>query len=234
MEAAGDDAAIANRAREGARGGLSREEFTRELERARRALWVVAAAVLGGRADAEDVVQDAAVIALGQLDRFTPGTSFQAWMGQIVRNVARNRARKQGRAAMTMPEQEPMGATGGAEVRGAVGGGRAWAAGGGFTSGLSGGGDERVESGGRAKEGADGFDGRVARALEAVEETARVCLLLRTVAEMTYTQIAAITGVPETTAMSHVHRARRYLRERLAELDPGRGWRDAARGEGTA
>lgn len=42
-------------------------------------------------------MQEAAVIALGKLGEFTPGTSFTAWMGQIVRFVAMNAGRKSGR-----------------------------------------------------------------------------------------------------------------------------------------
>ena len=42
-------------------------------------------------------MQEAAVIALGKLSEFSPGTSFVAWMGQIVRYVAMNATRKEGR-----------------------------------------------------------------------------------------------------------------------------------------
>src|SRR4051812_25584625 len=57
-------------------------DFAAEYQRAYRVLWVVAAGVLGRATGAEDVVQEAALLALGKLDRFEPGTHFVAWMAQ--------------------------------------------------------------------------------------------------------------------------------------------------------
>jgi RNA polymerase sigma-70 factor (ECF subfamily) len=64
------------------------------------------------------------------------------------------------------------------------------------------------------------FDARLQAALAGLDDTARTCLLMRTVHDMTYAEIARALGIPEGTAMSHVHRARIQLRERLA---PGEG-----------
>jgi RNA polymerase sigma-70 factor (ECF subfamily) len=52
------------------------------------------ASVTGDRTRAADIVQDAAIVAMNKLDQFQEGTSFQAWMCQIVRYVAMNDARK--------------------------------------------------------------------------------------------------------------------------------------------
>ena len=49
-----------------------------------------------------------------------------------------------------------------------------------------------------------------------MEETARACLLLRTLQDMPYREIALALDIAEGTAMSHVHRARMAMRERLA------------------
>src|SRR5262245_57326227 len=59
------------------------------------------------------------------------------------------------------------------------------------------------------------LDGRMQRALEGLEETARACLVLRAVQGLSYAEIATALGVPEGTAMSHVHRARLAIRDRL-------------------
>ncbi|MBT8484154.1 MAG: RNA polymerase sigma factor, partial [Phycisphaerae bacterium] len=64
------------------------------------------------------------------------------------------------------------------------------------------------------------FDDDVLHALDGLEETARACLLLRTVVDLPYKEIARALDVPEGTAMSHVHRARRVLREKLDERHP--------------
>ena len=63
--------------------------------------------------------------------------------------------------------------------------------------------------------GADGFLSK-ANGLEALGEVPRACLLLSTLRELSYGEIAALLTIPEGTAMSHVHRARLVLRERLA------------------
>src|SRR5262249_54943115 len=73
---------------------LSRDDFVVRLQASRRTLWCIAAAVLGGRSHADDVLQEAAVVALSKLDQFNPATSFTAWMGQIVRFVALNESRR--------------------------------------------------------------------------------------------------------------------------------------------
>jgi DNA-directed RNA polymerase specialized sigma24 family protein len=40
-------------------------------------------------------------------------------------------------------------------------------------------------------------------------------LLLRTIQKLSYTEIAEIMQIPEGTAMSHVHRSKNELRNRL-------------------
>ncbi len=63
------------------------------------------------------------------------------------------------------------------------------------------------------------FDDRTMAALNALEETPRLCLLMRTVLELTYQQIAEALDIPEGTAMSHVHRARQRVRAALVFAD---------------
>ena len=54
----------------------------------------IALHLTGHPAEAEDVLQEAAVVALGKLSQYEPGTSFSAWMSQMVRYIALNRKRK--------------------------------------------------------------------------------------------------------------------------------------------
>lgn len=177
-----------------AKSRLSAAEFAGLIGRVRPALTIVASAVLGDRVEADDVVQEASVIGLASLDRFTPGTSFEGWMAQIVRNVARNALRKRTR--------NPARATGGdALINQAARSGRSAGA--------------PAVSGDGAVPNPAHFDLEVQRALQNLDETSRVCLLLRTVGEMSYAQIAAITELNENTAMSHVFRSRRAMREFL-------------------
>ncbi len=60
------------------------------------------------------------------------------------------------------------------------------------------------------------FDEHVTAALNELEETARACLLMKVVVGMEYKDISDALGIPEGTAMSHVFRARKLMRARLA------------------
>lgn len=163
------------------RGVLSRAEFAAGFDRCWRTLWCVAAGVLGDRTQAEDVVQEAALIAMHKLEEFDPGTNLTAWMARIVRNVALNHARRR--------KLE-----------------RTWAAAARQTAAAT---PTRPDPAGAID------DEQVLTALGALSETARTCLLMRTVLDLSYKEIAAALEIPAGTAMSHVHRARAALRDAL-------------------
>lgn len=166
-------------------------------------LWLIAVGILGDSSLAEDVVQEAAVVALGKLDQYQPGTNFGAWMGQMVRFMALNERRKRGRRPAisldpaTMDQVVPGSGEGSTQ------------------------GELRLTDRGQLPPDQAHFDDRVLEALGEVGETARACLLLRTVEGLNYAEISKLLEIPEGTAMSHVYRTRRYLRERLAGLSPG-------------
>ena len=183
----------------GARGPtLTAEEFAVRFEGASRVLWTVAAGVLGDSTEAEDVLQEACLMALGKLEQFRSGTSYTAWMGRFVRNVALNHARKRTRRA-TRPEA-PEVLTGLAPEAAPLNGSPA-----------------PVDEKGRLVPDQGAFDDRVLAGLQNLNPVARACLLLRVVLEMSYREIAAALELPEGTAMSHVHRAREALRVELTE-----------------
>lgn len=98
-EGLGDEASVSS-------GAMDRAEFGRLLGEVRPLLWSVAAACCGRPSDAEDVLQEAAIVGLDKIGDFEPGTSFSAWMTQIVRNIGRNQGRKiQRRATHEMDPQ---------------------------------------------------------------------------------------------------------------------------------
>lgn len=166
---------------------MTPEEFARRYEESRRTLWFIAAAVVGDRTLAHDVVQEAAAIAMVKRGEFDAATNFTAWMGQIVRYVALNEGRaRQRRRAVLAPEGEFAQSRGGPAA-----------------TGIEVKGDEKVMAG-----------------LMMLDEVARTCLVLRIVHGLSYTQISRALNVPEGTAMSHVHRSRLALRERLGGSPP--------------
>lgn len=180
---------------------LSRAEFARQFESSSRALWCVAAGLIGDRAEAEDIVQHSALVALERLTDFDARGSFLAWMVQIVKYTALNERRKRQRRKTAATD--PVGLDEANTAR-PTGPGKA------------------VTSRGMVEVGQDSFDDRVVKALETLDETARACLLLRTVMDMPYRDLALALDIPEGTAMSHVHRARKAMRDRLGEA-AGRG-----------
>src|SRR5687767_13076801 len=173
-------------------------DFAAQFEASFRTLWLVAVGITGDRAGAEDVVQEAALLALGKLDKFEPGTNFRAWMAQMVRYVALNHARKrQKHRASALGSELDESALAGAAAQKALH--------------LSGRGELPADQG--------YFDDQFIKALNSVSDIARSCLLLRTLEHMEYSEISKVLQIPEGTAMSHVHRARQHLRERLADLE---------------
>jgi RNA polymerase sigma-70 factor (ECF subfamily) len=163
-------------------------------------LWCIAAAIVVDRALADDVLQEAAMIALGKLSQFDARTSFTAWMAQIVRFVALNHARSRQRQAAAPLESAE------------------------YQRGTSMRPDSPptvsstpISSRGSLVVDQDAFDDRVISALHSLDETARSCLLLRVLVDLPYKEIAHSLDIPEGTAMSHVHRARTHLRQRLTD-----------------
>lgn len=71
--------------------------FTNLFQSIRPQLWLIAAAITGNRSEADDILQDAAILGLSQFHTFTPGTDFARWMGQITRHLSLNAKRKQRR-----------------------------------------------------------------------------------------------------------------------------------------
>jgi RNA polymerase sigma-70 factor (ECF subfamily) len=181
---------------------LSTQQFARLFEEHWRLLWCASAAVLSDRTLAQDCVQQAAVIGLERLETFDAGTSFAAWMTQIVRHVSMNEARKGRRRRTSSMETEALDARTGKHEAPAFA--RAVTSRGGLTADQA------------------SFDDDLTGALDGLDETARSCLLLRVVVDLPYREIGQALGIPEGTAASHVHRARKALRERLSGTT-GRG-----------
>ncbi|MBO0834950.1 MAG: RNA polymerase sigma factor [Actinobacteria bacterium] len=75
---------------------------------------------------------------------------------------------------------------------------------------------DRVE----ARVAASAIKQRLASALASLPKAQRDALLLQAWADLTYNQIATATGVRLGTVQSRISRARRRLREQLADLNP--------------
>jgi RNA polymerase sigma-70 factor (ECF subfamily) len=173
---------------------LTPDQFAALYSDSWRVLWCAAASVVRDRTLAQDIVQQAAIVGLERLDDFDPGTSYVSWMVRIVKNIGLNEARKNTRRRTSPTDSVALD-------------GSPAAAGSPADAVLTGRGqimpDQAV------------FDDDVLHALDDLDDTARGCLLLRVVLDMAYRDIALALDIPEGTAASHVHRARKLMRDRL-------------------
>lgn len=196
-------------------GSITPAEFSALFEQSFRVLWFIALGLIHDRNLAEDAVQEAAIIALGKLDQFQRGTNFTAWMGQTVRYTALNLARRNRRHLLASTDPAVLDAEAG-RARG-------------FARVPQR--PLRLDADLRLPAQQHALDDRVVEALKSIGESARICLLLRTLEGLEYRDIARILDMAEGTAMSHVHRARAALRQILAApgttgAAPGKGGLD--------
>ncbi len=197
-------------------GGLTKDGFDSLYVREHRRLWLLAAGLTGRAADADDVLQEAAMLAFGKRQKFQPsgeieadGSAFCAWLGRFVRNVASNYTRRRHRMSKRRSEgmdpadlgRERSNHEQNSEVENAalVGEVPAWQ---------------------------EAFDDRVAKALERIKPIWRTCLLMNVVAGLTQAEIAVALEMRENTVASHIRRGRERMRELLEPVNPG-GPKDA-------
>jgi RNA polymerase sigma-70 factor (ECF subfamily) len=141
---------------------------------------------------AQDVVQDAAVRALGYFASYRGGDA-RAWLLQIVRNAAYSTLAASSRQiAESLDDRDADGEPAALQVADPAADPETALA--------------RIED--RSK---------LDRALAALPIELRECLVLRELEELSYKQVAEVTGVPIGTVMSRLWRARRALMQASAE-----------------
>ena len=166
----------------------SRAAAGRLAERYLRGCRVVALAVVGELASAEDVAQEALVHAIERIDDCRDPERFGAWLRQIVRSRARNHLRYT-RVRRTDPLLDSTAATDG-------------------------------ESPEQAAERSDLRD-RLLDALATLTEERREVILLHDLEGWTHVEISERMRLPPGTVRSHLHFARRKLRELLEDFRNG-------------
>lgn len=170
------------------------EAFGALVGRYMRPAYLVALSVTGNQEDAEDVSQEAFLVALKRLEDCRNPEKFGGWLLTIVRNRSRNLLRREGirRGEELTPELTP----------------------------GSGGPEHDLE---RAE-----MRDHVEEALEGLSELRKEVLLLHDLQGWKHREIALRLDLPEGTVRSHLHFARKHLRERLETLrgqTPSRGKR---------
>lgn len=160
-------------------------------------LFRLAIRLTGNRADAEDLVQETLVRALPALTKFEGRARVSTYLVRALTNLWKNSLRSRKRSRLVDWFRAASGKDGD-EEREVVAVDPSPSA------------HERLEQQDRAVE--------VRRCVARLEPTRRLTLLLREVEELSYEEIAAMTGVPVGTVRSRLARARRDLRELLGEV----------------
>ncbi len=148
--------------------------------------------IVGDRAAAEDVVQDAFIQAYVKLSTFQGNSAFYTWLYRIAVNLAISWRRRQRGATSVDRQREEAGDE------------------------PTDPGDQPDQPVLRAEQAV-----QVQAALALLTDEHRAILVLREVDNMSYDEIAEILDVQVGTVRSRLHRARLQLRDRLLEQDAG-------------
>jgi RNA polymerase sigma-70 factor (ECF subfamily) len=157
------------------------------VKRYMRPGYLVALSVTGAPQDAEDVSQEAFLVALERLEDCRNPERFGGWYLTIVRNRAKNLLRRENlrRGEELTPEISP-GPGGPAEDF------------------------RRLE-----------IRERLERGLEGLSDVRKQVLLLHDLEGWKHREVAEHLGIPDGTVRSHLHFARKHLREHLGVLQGG-------------
>lgn len=170
-----------------------KQAFSRLVEKYKRRVYATALHITGNHSDADDVAQDAFVKAYRHLGSFDGRADFFTWLYRITINTGLNHLRSRKRSERLAAGEEQM-------------------------ERLAAAPDLRQ----RTPEEWAQLQDRLRFVLEQVCQLSpvlRVTLVLATVEQLPYRQIAEILDVPEGTVAWRVNEARRQLREGTRELD---------------
>jgi RNA polymerase sigma-70 factor (ECF subfamily) len=153
--------------------------------------------MVGSRAEAEDIAQEVFVTVFKSIDSFRSEAKLSTWLLRIAANHAKNRIKYLARRRGSGGES---GATDSAELA-----------------------DEgkspiqsHIDAPDVLLEAAE-TEEMMQKAIATLDEDQRLLVVLRDVEELSYEEIVEITGLPEGTVKSRLHRARMTLKELLEE-----------------
>jgi RNA polymerase sigma-70 factor, ECF subfamily len=174
------------------------EAFMELLRPYQRMIFVSAVSILGNEADAEEVVQEAALKAFRALGRFRQESKFSTWLTQIVINEAKMRLRKDRRHLYESLDDATRGDDGDYIPRDFA--------------------DWR-EIPSEALEHRE-LREKLQQALESLEVKYRTVLMMRDVQHLSIRETAELLGISEANVKTRLCRARLQMRDALA---PGLG-----------
>ena len=168
--------------------------FREIVETHRDRVYNITFRMLGNRAEAEDVAQEVFIAVFKTIHDFRAESKFSTWLYRVAVNHCKNRikylARRHDRDREEIDET-----THGTGVNGTIGG-------------------PVPSSPAKALESAQ-MERLMQDAIANLEEDQRVVVVLRDVEDLSIEEICEITGLPDGTVKSRLHRARLVLRKRL-------------------
>lgn len=170
------------------------DAFLAELEPLRHQLYGYTRRALNRQDAVADAIQEAALTAWREYPRFVPGTNFRAWVFRIMVNTVFNFNKRGARQPSNFDENA-------LDVEAVLEHESEWSL--------------ILDDPQRLREL---LDERLVQAIDALGENERQCFLLCLFQGFSYKEVSGMLGLPLGTVMSHVHRARMKLRERLASL----------------
>ncbi len=177
--------------------------FSEALDDAVQRGYVAAYRWLGSRDEARDACQEAAARALAAKRRYDPNRSFYPWFYRILKNHCLDRLKRRGRNPESVYDDS--------------------------VSSDSNSAPDAVERAGTADSAEQRLlknerERAVAAAIAQLPADLREMIELRHFQDLSYREMGELLGCPEGTVMSRLYRARKRLRELLAdELAPDRG-----------
>jgi RNA polymerase sigma-70 factor (ECF subfamily) len=150
--------------------------------------------MLGNRAEAEDVAQEVFITVFKQIDNFRGDSKFSTWLYRVTVNHCKNRikylSRRHSRDQDELDEtsQQQNSAVNGAPVRAKNP-------------------DKALESMQMEK--------LLQEAIASLDDEQRAVVILRDVEDLSIEEICEITGLPDGTVKSRLHRARLVLRKKM-------------------
>lgn len=152
--------------------------------------------MLGNRQEAEDVAQEVFITVFKTVDSFRGEAKFSTWLLRIAANQSKNRIKYLARRPTEGGELDDAAQPG---APGATPGPVSHA---------------QIEAPDKVLEAAE-TDRLIQAAIAELDEEHRLLVILRDVEEMSYQEIGEITGLPEGTIKSRLHRARMAIKEFL-------------------
>ena len=154
--------------------------------------------MVGNRSEAEDIAQEVFVTVFKSIDSFRGESKFTTWLLRIAANHSKNRIKYLSRrpvdgAGLDGASEDAMADHGRAPLQSHV-------------------------SGPHARLEAAEVEAMMQKAIASLGEDQRLLVVLRDIEELSYEEICEITGLPEGTVKSRLHRARMALKEHLEDV----------------